>query len=214
MSTTADTSSSAHRTGAALERYYQFHSRIYDATRWSFLFGRESVLMRASCVSKPQRILEVGCGTGRNLPGLRRRFPQAHITGVDLSEQMLAIAAKKVKDDKTTLLRRSYSAPIHEDGKRFDLVVFSYALSMFNPGWEKAIDAAWEDLAEGGCIAVVDFSDSYFSWFRNWMGVNHVRMEGHLWPYLNGKFAPLLDERFAAYGGVWNYGIFIGRKQA
>lgn len=214
MSTTADASSSAPRTGTALERYYQFHSSIYDATRWSFLFGREGVLMRAACVSKPQRILEVGCGTGRNLPGLRRRFPQAHITGVDLSEQMLAIAAKKVRGDKTTLLRRSYSAPVHQDGKPFDLVLFSYALSMFNPGWEKAIDAAWEDLAQGGCIAVVDFSDSCFSWFRNWMGVNHVRMEGHLWPYLSGKFAPLLDERFAAYGGAWNYGIFIGRKQA
>lgn len=207
----ADTSS---RAGTALERYYQFHSRIYDATRWSFLFGREKVLIRASCVTNPRRILEVGCGTGRNLPGLRRRFPQAHITGVDLSGQMLAIAAKKVNDDQTTLLRRSYSGPVHEDGKPFDLVLFSYALSMFNPGWEQAIDAAWDDLAEGGCIAVVDFSDSYFTWFRNWMGVNHVRMEGHLWPYLGRKFAPLLDERFAAYGGVWNYGIFIGRKQA
>lgn len=211
MSTTANASSSA---GTALERYYQFHSRIYDATRWTFLFGRESVLMRASCVAKPQRILEVGCGTGRNLAGLRRYFPEAHITGVDLSEQMLAIAAKKVSNDQTTLLRCSYSAPVHKDEKRFDLVLFSYALSMFNPGWEQAIDAAWDDLAEGGCIAVVDFSDSYFSWFRHWMGVNHVRMEGHLWPYLSRKFAPVLDERFTAYGGVWNYGIFIGRKQA
>ena len=211
MNTAADTSAPA---GTALERYYQFHSRIYDATRWSFLFGREEVLLRAACVTNPQRILEVGCGTGRNLAGLRRRFPQANITGVDLSEQMLAIAAKKVNDDKTTLLRRSYSAPVHQDGKRFDLVVFSYALSMFNPGWEQAIDAARDDLEDGGCIAVVDFSDSYFTWFRNWMGVNHVRMEGHLWPYLGRKFAPLLDERFAAYGGVWKYGIFIGRKQA
>ncbi|WP_395741888.1 class I SAM-dependent methyltransferase [Prosthecobacter sp.] len=201
------------RTGAALERYYQFHSRIYDATRWSFLFGRESALMRASCVARAQRILEVGCGTGRNLAGLRRHFPHAHITGVDLSEQMLAIAAKKIRDDQTTLLRRSYSAPVHPDGKRFDLVLFSYALSMFNPGWEQAIDAAWEDLAEGGCIAVVDFSHSNLAWFRRWMGVNHVRMEGHLWPYLGQKFVPLLDERFTAYGGVWQYGIFIGRKQ-
>ncbi len=204
----------SNRTSTALERYYQFHSRIYDATRWSFLFGREEVLLRAACVISPRNILEVGCGTGRNLPWLRKRFPQAHITGVDLSEQMLAIAAKKISDDQTTLLRRSYSAPVHQDNQRFDLVLFSYALSMFNPGWEQAIDAAWEDLAEGGCIAVVDFSDSYFSWFRNWMGVNHVRMEGHLWPYLSRKFAPLLDERFAAYGGVWNYGIFIGRKQS
>ena len=214
MSTAADATPSAPGGSTALERYYQFHSRIYDATRWSFLFGREEVLVRAATVAKPQRILEVGCGTGRNLPGLRKRFPQSHITGVDLSEQMLTIAATKVRDDKTTLLRRSYSAPVHEDGKPFDLVLFSYALSMFNPGWEQAIDAAWDDLAEGGCIAIVDFSHSRFPRFRNWMGVNHVRMEEHLWPYLNRKFAPLIDERFAAYGGVWKYGIFIGRKQS
>lgn len=170
--------------------------------------------MRAACVSKAQNILEVGCGTGRNLPGLRRRFPQARITGVDLSEQMLSIAATKVKDDRVTLLRRSYSAPVHENGGRFDLVLFSYALSMFNPGWEQAIDAAWDDLEEGGVIAVVDFSHTRFSWFRNWMGVNHVRMQGHLWPYLSTRFVPLLDERFSAYGGVWQYGIYLGRKQS
>jgi S-adenosylmethionine-diacylgycerolhomoserine-N-methlytransferase len=197
----------------ALERYYQFHSRIYDATRWSFLFGREEILRRVACLASPQRILEVGCGTGRNLAGLRNRFKAAHITGVDLSEQMLSIAAQKVRDDQITLLRRSYSAPVHAGHTGFDLVLFSYALSMFNPGWEQAIDAAWDDLDEGGLIAVVDFSHSRFSWFRRWMGVNHVRMESHLWPYLSRRFTPLLDERFSAYGGVWSYGIFIGRKQ-
>lgn len=199
--------------GTALERYYRFHSRIYDATRWSFLFGREEVLRRVLRVGNPRRILEVGCGTGRNLVSLRRLFPEAHLTGVDLSEQMLAIAATKDLDDQVTLLRRSYSLPVHADGEAFDLVLFSYALSMFNPGWEQAIDAAWGDLDEGGIIAVVDFSHSRCSWFRRWMGVNHVRMENHLWPRLSQKFVPLLDERFSAYGGLWSYGIFIGRKQ-
>ncbi|HEY1051004.1 MAG TPA: class I SAM-dependent methyltransferase [Prosthecobacter sp.] len=197
----------------ALERYYQFHSRIYDATRWSFLFGREEILRRvAQVTSQPRRILEVGCGTGRNLVSLRRRFPQAHVTGVDLSEQMLAIAAGKVRDDKTTLLRRAYSAPVHEAGKPFDLILFSYALSMFNPGWEQAIDAARADLSEGGCVAVVDFSHSPLEWFRRWMGVNHVRMEGHLWPRLAERLVPVIDERCHAYGGVWSYGIFVGRE--
>lgn len=196
----------------ALERYYQFHSRIYDATRWSFLFGREEVLRRVLRVANPRRILEVGCGTGRNLVSLRRLFPEAHVTGVDLSEQMLAIAAGKA-DGQVTLLRRSYSLPVHAEGGPFDLVLFSYALSMFNPGWEQAIDAAWGDLEDGGVIAVVDFSHSRFSWFRRWMGVNHVRMENHLWPRLGQKFVPLLNDRFSAYGGLWSYGIFIGRKQ-
>lgn len=215
------TSETAPATGSgtapqkALERYYQFHSRIYDATRWSFLFGREEILRRMERVkSHPRRILEVGCGTGRNLASLRRRFPHARITGVDLSEQMLAIADGKVRDDKTTLLRRAYSAPVHGVGEPYDLVLFSYALSMFNPGWEQAIDAACEDLAEGGCVAVVDFSHSAFGWFRRWMGVNHVRMEGHLWPRLAERFAPVIDERLPAYAGAWHYGLFIGRKQA
>lgn len=198
----------------ALERYYQFHSRIYDATRWSFLFGRDEVLRRTLRVTNPRRILEVGCGTGRNLVSLRRLFPQAHITGVDLSEQMLAIASGKICDDQTTLLRRSYSVPLHQDGEAFDLVLFSYTLSMFNPGWEQAIDAAHDDLAEDGVIAVVDFSHTRFSWFRRWMGMNHVRMENHLWPLLGQKFQPLLNDRFSVYGGVWNYGIFIGRRQS
>lgn len=199
---------------AALERYYQFHSRIYDLTRWSFLFGREEVLRRAARVVQPRHILEVGCGTGRNLVSLRRRFPAALLTGVDLSGPMLDIATGKLRDRCATLLRRSYSAPVHEEGSPFDLVLCSYALSMFNPGWEQAIDTAAQDLGENGCIAVVDFSDTAHGWFRRWMGVNHVRMEDHLWPRLRERFAPLVDERLPAYGGVWNYGLFIGRKLA
>lgn len=197
----------------ALKRYYQFHSRIYDLTRWSFLFGREELLRRTSRILRPNRILEVGCGTGRNLVSLRRRFPQAHLTGVDLSGPMLAIATGKVRDDRTTLLRRAYAVPVHGGGAPFDLVLGSYALSMFNPGWEQAIDAAREDLTEGGCIAVVDFSDTVHGWFRRWMAVNHVRMEDHLWPELRARFVPLIDERLPAYGGLWNYRLFIGRKQ-
>ncbi len=196
----------------ALQRYYQFHSRIYDATRWSFLFGREEVLRRAARVGHPHRILEVGCGTGRNLVSLRRRFPHAHITGVDLSEPMLQVASHKLRDQRTALLCRSYVAPVHAEGQPFDLVLFSYALSMFNPGWEQAIDAAGDDLAEDGCIAVVDFSHSALGWFRRWMGVNHVRMEGHLWPRLRQRFTPLVDECLPAYAGAWHYGLFAGRK--
>ena len=36
-----------------------------------------------------RRIVDVGCGTGVNLPFLRQAFPSAMILGIDLSEQML-----------------------------------------------------------------------------------------------------------------------------
>ena len=51
----------------SIQGYYALHSRIYDATRWTFLFGRESILRRSAKIAAPERILEVGCGTGRNL---------------------------------------------------------------------------------------------------------------------------------------------------
>jgi S-adenosylmethionine-diacylgycerolhomoserine-N-methlytransferase len=50
---------------SAIERYYRLHSRIYAATRWSFLFGRRAILDDIAAATTPARILEVGCGTGK-----------------------------------------------------------------------------------------------------------------------------------------------------
>jgi S-adenosylmethionine-diacylgycerolhomoserine-N-methlytransferase len=193
----------------SIHGYYAVHARIYDATRWTFLFGRERILRRIATVSSPRRILEVGCGTGRNLQSLRRIFPEADLTGVDPSADMLEIARRKAHGVK--LIRQPYDSPL---GGNYDLVLFSYALSMFNPGWEQAIHAAKRDLAPGGILAIVDFSHTRSEAFRRWMGVNHVRMEGHLWQESRAALESLVDERHPAYAGIWHYGMFIGKRQA
>jgi len=198
----------------ALENYYRWHARIYDATRWSFLFGRTALLREVAALATPTRMLEVGCGTGKNLAGLCRRFPQAAVTGVDLSEAMLAVARRKTAPfgPRVTLRHRAYDQPLGEQAG-FDLVLCSYALSMFNPGFETALRAAAEDLAPGGCLAVVDFHATRFRAFERWMGVNHVRMNGQLRPLLQAGFEPLINRVEAAYGGVWQYLTFVGRKK-
>ena len=38
---------------------------------------------------EPQRILDLGCGTGAMLPALAERYPKAQVIGADLSEPML-----------------------------------------------------------------------------------------------------------------------------
>jgi len=200
-------------TETAVEKYYRFHSRIYDATRWSFLFGRTAILKNFSGAS-PQNILEVGCGTGRNLLELARRFPQAQITGVDLSATMLDLARKKTVPfgPRVQLLHQAYTAPL-SDPPGYDLVLLSYALSMFNPGYDTALAAAGRDLVPGGQIAVVDFHDSRFGVFERWMGMNHVRMNGQLRPLLQSHFTPTTDRLCPAYAGVWRYLLFVGRKE-
>lgn len=197
----------------AIERYYRLHSRIYDATRWTFLFGRTAILDDIAAAITPTRILEVGCGTGKNLVNLAERFPHAALTGVDLSATMLTLARGKVArfGDRVRLIQQAYATPLGTP-PAFDLVLCSYALSMFNPGYEAAIDAACGDLSPGGCIAVVDFHDTPLPVFARWMGVNHVRMEGQLHPPLRKRFTPVTDRLHQAYGGAWRYLRFVGRK--
>jgi SAM-dependent methyltransferase len=40
----------------------------------------------------PKRVLDFGCGIGNSAPYLREAFPEAAITGVDVSEKSLAVA--------------------------------------------------------------------------------------------------------------------------
>lgn len=197
-----------------LKQYYRVHSKIYDLTRWSFLFGRHRMIREIADSGTPARILEIGCGTGKNLVALRKAFPQAAVSGVDLSEAMLKVARKKLGavTPPVTLQCRAYNAPLQAEPP-FDLILCSYSLSMFNPGWEEAIEHASQDLAEDGRIAVVDFHDSTFPGFKHWMRLNHVRTDGHLVPKLEKQFHTNTLQIRNAYAGIWSYFLFIGQKR-
>lgn len=199
---------------AALARYYRWHARIYDATRWSFLFGRTALIRAlANDPEPPRNTLEIGCGTGGNLLRLAQQFPEAAVTGLDLSADMLARARQKLEARRLpiTLLQQRYERPLYPEPV-FDLIVFSYCLSMMNPGWNQALESAMRDLRPGGRLAVVDFHDTRFAGFRRWMAVNHVRMDGHLLPGLSTFYRPITATLHKAYGGGWRYFCFIGQK--
>ena len=200
---------------AKLGRYYQWHSHIYDLTRWAFLFGRDHLIRQAARVASPRRILEIGCGTGTNLARLAVVFPNAEIVGVDLSSDMLTKARRKISHhgNRIQILHQEYSAPLSAS-EPFDLIILSYCLTMINPGYENVLAVCRQDLAPGGHIAIVDFHTSRFRWFRDWMRVNHVRMESQIPPALVSRgFRLLRSDCKAAYGGLWEYLICVGRAE-
>jgi S-adenosylmethionine-diacylgycerolhomoserine-N-methlytransferase len=193
-----------------VESYYRFHARFYDATRWAFLFGREELLRQVAHRLTPRRVLEVGCGTGRNLRRLAELFPAAGLTGVDLSPDMLARAERNLNRGSDRIrLRHGEFPQVPAESEPFDLVLFSYSLSMINPGWKDAIAAALSGLNEGGVLAVVDFHDSPFAGFNRWMSLNHVRVGGHLLEELRGTVGQGTHKVSKAFLGTWRFFTFV-----
>ena len=206
--------SDADRNASSLRGYYRWHAKFYDATRWAFLFGRRGLIATvADQVETPSRILEIGCGTGKNLVALAEAFPGARITGLDLSSDMLDCARVKIAPfaDRIELVHRPYDGPVAGDDGKFDLIVISYALSMINPGFDEVIRLCRGDLLEGGVIAVVDFHETRWTWFRKWMGVNHVRMEGQILAQLDAGYEAVVRQIGRGYGDLWRYVTFVGR---
>lgn len=62
-------------------------------------FAQYKVDLACALVAQPvTRILEYGCGTGRNIPFLKKAFPVAKVVGSDISKASLALAKSEQPD--------------------------------------------------------------------------------------------------------------------
>ena len=147
-----------------MDRVYRRQRYIYDATRKYYLFGRDRMI-RELALKPGARLVEVGCGTARNLVKIARRYPEAQLFGLDASQEMLKSAAENIRRaglEGRIKLAHGYaenlSPAMYGESAAFDACLFSYSLSMI-PDWKLALKAASENLAPGGLVHVVDFGD-------------------------------------------------------
>lgn len=80
---------------AAMDRMYRVQRHVYDITRRYYLLGRDQ-LIRDLRVPPGGTVLEVGCGTGRNLVKVTEAYPTAQVYGFDISAEMLKSAGAAV----------------------------------------------------------------------------------------------------------------------
>ena len=197
-----------------ISQYYRRQSQIYDITRWSFLFGRRYLIeILSPYLNRTSRITEFGSGTGSNLLKLGRRFPDASLTGIDLSPEMLEITRRRTQPFRERLsLHQCMDFSCLEEAQ--DLILFSYCLSMINPGWQNIIDQALASLSPGGMIAVVDFNTTPLGFYKSFMRNNHVEVSGEVYPFLQKRILSLHAEAHNAYFRAWSYFTFLGSNKA
>jgi S-adenosylmethionine-diacylgycerolhomoserine-N-methlytransferase len=156
---------------AHMDNIYRRQTPIYDLTRRYFLLGRDRLL---ADLQPPEggSILEIACGTGRNLILAARRHPGAQCYGFDISPVMLGAARASVAQsgmsERIFLAEgdaTAFDAEALFGRKEFDRIAISYAVSMI-PGWRHALARAAGCLAPGGRLHVVDFGQQ-----EQWPGV-------------------------------------------
>lgn len=180
-----------------MDRMYRYQRHIYDLTRKYYLLGRDRAIA-ALDVPEGGSLLEIGCGTGRNLVLARRHFPTANLFGLDISSEMLASARAKFAGetspprlevtDATAFSASDFGKP------HFDRVMISYALSMI-PDWQAAVDRGIEAIGPQGSLHIVDFGqqERLPAWFRRalqvWLARFHVTPRADLHAALEQRAA-------------------------
>ena len=168
----------------AMDRMYRYTRHVYDLSRRYYLLGRDTLLKQMD-VRPDDRVLEVGCGTARNLIKLAHLTDRQPLMGLDAAQVMIDTAQRQV--DRAGLgsrvaLRQGLAEqldPADFGVEQFDVIFFSYALSMI-PTWPDSLDAAMRCLPSGRTLYVVDFWDQADlpRWFaaglKRWLALFHV----------------------------------------
>ncbi len=106
-------------------------------------------------------VLEVACGTGRILLRLLREGVDAY--GIDISEGMLGILARKAAQEKLPMRAEKGDMSAFSLGKRFRLIIVPYRSFLHLPdkqARERALRAFMEHLEPGGRLILHTYNPS------------------------------------------------------
>lgn len=141
---------------------YDFMNSIMSLgqhTRWR---NKALKLAGEMLTHTPEKILDIATGTGDVAFALHKRYPNARIVGIDLSEGMLKIARKKLssKDPYTKRLmsfRQADSLKMDFEDDEFDMITVAYGVRNFenlHQGYSEMLRVLKPD----GVICVIELS--------------------------------------------------------
>ncbi len=190
-------SQSVSNHGDLMDGIYRYQRHFYDATRKYYLLGRDRMIQNLR-PPKGGTVLEIGCGTGRNLVAVGKAYMDVGLYGFDISSEMLTSAEKSTgRALKGRQVRLAIGDATNFNSgnlfgiKSFDRVFISYSVSMI-PEWEKALEMAYAALAPGGQLHIVDFGHQqkmprlFRAILQKWLALFHVTPRENLEAVLRG----------------------------
>ncbi len=156
--------------------------------RWKRISVR--YLCRHISTQKPL-ILDIGCGTGDMLKLLNNEIPDAKITGVDFSPNMLKEAEKNCSYIRNLELIRANASHLPFEDDTYDGVTISFALRNTDD-YDRTMKEIYRVLKPGGMVMCIDsfvpssklvrpFYNIYFSKIMPLLGGGFSRKKEYEW---------------------------------
>jgi demethylmenaquinone methyltransferase/2-methoxy-6-polyprenyl-1,4-benzoquinol methylase len=176
----------------------------YDAFTRRFSFGmdarwkRRLVAQVAEHAPRAATVLDLACGTGDLAFAVTRILPHAHVTGLDASANMIALAADRTTGGSTPRFRVGDLGAIPAGTASVDVVTAGYGYRNV-PDHRAALREAARVLRPGGTLATLDFYRPASPLWRA-LFLGYLRTAGDavgwLWhrePVAYGYIAPSID---------------------
>jgi len=146
---------------AAAREFYGRWATLYDYVARGF--PRVARVRRRAAaaleLSPGDRVVELGCGTGANLPYLREAVgPSGEVVGVDFTRPSLERARQLVDRRGWANVHLVQADATRPPVAEVDAVLESFVLGMLDD--PAAVVDAWCDLAAGGTVVLVDAGPS------------------------------------------------------
>lgn len=137
-------------------------AKSYDENR-QFIISAQKMVELIELDGDELHILDLSTGTGNIAVELGKKFPNAKIYGIDISDEMLNIARSKTKEqgiDNITYHVQDVENLAFGD-KKFDLITCGYGL-FFYPNMDRAFCDVCGMLKEDGKFIFSTFSENAF----------------------------------------------------
>lgn len=177
---------------------YRRGARLYDVVsgEWPVYGAGRRAALDLLALRPGDRVIDLGCGTGLNLPGILAAIgPAGRVVGVDRSPDMLAVARRRVQKagataavsfieaDATTLDPAAVTDAL---GAPADALIATYTLSIMadaRSAWRRATGAC----RPGARVAIVDMQDPVGPFrvcaplARAFAGFGGANLDAHPW---------------------------------
>jgi ubiquinone/menaquinone biosynthesis C-methylase UbiE len=143
-----------------VKQAYESLAPSYDERWRTYIDVSLAKVLSALTLEGRERILDVACGTGELERLLFARWPELHITGVDLCPRMLAQAREKhIVGDVAWIEGEASHLPVPDS--QFDVIICANSFHYFR----KPVDALREFrrcLTPTGTLILVDWCDDFW----------------------------------------------------